>query len=294
MALYWGFRVAAFLARAAPLRAAYAAGRLGGLCAWALWRGGRRRCVRNMLRVAGGDEARARRLARRSFAAYGLYLADFLRFGALSREELRRRVVFDRWAQLEEARAGAGVLFVTMHFGNWDMGAAALADRGHRISVIADTFADPRLNELVLESRRRLGMQILPAERLGPRLLRILRGNGIVAALIDVPPPGAGVEVEFFGGTVAVHDGVARLALRSGASVVTGAVRRLGPWSDRVTGEFWRIRYEPTGDRERDVRALTQAIVGSFEGIVRAHPEQWYIFRPLWRDDIAAEAAGRA
>ena len=63
MAIYLAFRIAAWVARAAPLRASYAAGRLGGLCVYYLWRGGRRRCIANMRRVAGGDESAARRLA---------------------------------------------------------------------------------------------------------------------------------------------------------------------------------------------------------------------------------------
>ena len=62
-------------------------------------------------------------------------------------------------------------------------------------------------------------------------------------------------------------------------------------WSGRATGEMERVRYEPTGDPERDVRALTQAIFDALEGMVRRRPEQWYIFRSLWIDDAEAEAA---
>ncbi len=292
MALYWGFRIAAFLARLAPLWAAYALGWVGGRAAYYLWPGGRRRCVRNMLRVAGGDEALARKLARRSFSYYGIYLVDFMRFTSASREELRRRVIFDEWELLDEARDGNGVFFVTMHFGNWDLGAAALADRGYPTSVIADTFADERLNELVLASRRHLGMQILPAERLSLQLLRALRDNEMVAALIDIPQSESGVEVEFFGGTIGVPDGVARIALRTHASVVAATMRRTGPWSDKVRGHLELVQYEPTGDQGRDVQALTQAIFTALEAMVAPCPEQWYIFRPLWIADAAADGAG--
>ena len=292
MALYWGFRIAALLARLAPLRVSYAVGRLGGIAAYYLWRGGRRRCVRNMLHVTGGDEALARKLARRSFSYYGLYLIDFLRLTSASLEELRRRVIFDDWESLERARDGNGVLFVTVHFGNWDLGAAALAGRGYPTSVIADSFSEPRLNELVLASRRHLGMQILPADRLSRQLLRALRDNEVVAALIDIPQGDSGVQVEFFGDTIGVPDGVARLALRSEASVVAATIPRLGAWTDRVTADLQRVDYEPTGDQERDVHALTQAIFNALEQMVRSRPEQWYIFRPLWLTDVAAEAAG--
>ena len=295
MSAYWGFRIASLLARLAPRRAAYACGYAAGVLAYWGWAGGRRRCAANMLRVAGGDARAARRLARRSFGLYGVYLADFLRFGGLSRAELRDRVVFDGWDQLDEALDGNGAVFVTIHFGVWDLGAAAVTDRGYRVSVIADRFADPRLDELVLGARRRLGMRILPADRLGPQLLRALRRNEVVGVLIDVPQRDHAVEVEFFGGTISVPDGPARVALRAGASVVAATAPRLGPWSGRATGEMERVRYEPTGDAERDVRALTQAIFDALEGMVRRRPEQWYIFRSLWIDDAGdGDGAGAA
>ncbi len=290
MAIYLAFRIAAWVARAVPLRLSYAAGRLGGLCFYYLWFGGRRRCIANMRRVAGGDEALARRLARRSFAYYGLYLVDFLRLTGVTGPEVRRRIIFDQWDRLDDALAGNGVLFVTIHFGNWDLGAAALTERGYPLSVVADRFAEPRLEELVFSSRRRIGMRILPAGRLTMQLVRALRDNEIIAVLADVPQPEGGVEVEFFGGTIVVAGGAARLALRTGANVVAATAPRLGPWSDQFAGEFERIEYEPTGDREHDVRSLTQAMFRAFEEMVRARPDQWYIFRPLWRDDAAAEA----
>ena len=291
MAAYWGFRIASLLARLVPLRVGYACGYAAGILAYYGWRGGRRRCVRNMLRVVDGDEAAARRSARSSFGHYGIYLIDFLRFGTLPRAEMRDRLVFDNWEGLDGALTGNGLVFVTIHFGVWDLGAVALSEHGYRISVIADTFADPRLNELVIGSRERLGMQVLPSERLGPRLLRSLRRNEIVAALIDVPQPGRGVEVEFFGGTIAVPDGIARVALRMQASVVAATLPRLATWSDQATAELARVEYAPTGDLERDVHGLTQAIFVALEPMVRRRPEQWYIFRSLWLDDTRAEEA---
>jgi lauroyl/myristoyl acyltransferase len=45
------------------------------------------------------------------------------------------------------------------------------------------------------------------------------------------------------------------------------------------------VPFTPTGEQERDVRALTQATMHALEGMVREHPEQWYIFRNLWVAD---------
>jgi KDO2-lipid IV(A) lauroyltransferase len=288
MLLYLAFHAATTLVRLLPVRVSYACARAAGTLAYLAWPGGRRRCVDNMRHVTGGDERLARRYARRSFANYAVYMIDFFRMPSASPREIEERVQFDDWELLEEERSGNGVVFVTMHVGNWDLGAAILALRGFPVVVIADRFANRRLNALVLGSRERLGVTIIPADRMGPGILRALRRNDLVAVLADIPQRERGIEVQFFGGTIAVSDGPARIALRAGASVVAAMARRLDPWSDRVAGDISPVAFEPTGETEHDVHALTQALFAHLEPLVRRSPDQWYIFRHLWVADAAA------
>jgi len=280
--LMWALMVAAgWLARLLPLRASYALARGGATLGFFAWGGGRRRCIENMLMVTG-DRGLARRYARQSFGNYGVFLVDFLRAMRITPADVRRRVVFDRWEELEAQRRGKGIVFVTMHFGNWDLGAAAVAQRGFPITVVADEFADARIDQMVRESREALGMTVLPAGRMGPGILRALRRNDVIAALADVPaPPGRGVDVEFFGERIMVPDGIARIALRSEASVVVGMLPRQSAWSDVVEGWMAPVTFEPSGDTDADVRALTQAIFHELEPMVSRAPSQWYIFRSL-------------
>jgi KDO2-lipid IV(A) lauroyltransferase len=290
-----GVRLVTWLARVVPLRASYGVARMLGLAAYCVWVGGRRRSEANMLRVAGGDRGLARRYARRSFSYYGTYLIDFLRFGSITPREVRERVLFEDWPRIERERTGNGILFVTMHFGNWDLAGAAIANHGLPLTVIADTFGHEAINRLVVESRRRLGMTIVPAERMGAEVLRALRRNDVVAALADIPRAngGAGVSVEFFGEVVAIPDGPARIALRSGAPIMVGGAWRRGPLAADYWGDVERVEFEASGDRERDVVGLTQAMMYALERLILRAPEQWYIFRRLWVGDSASADGAR-
>ena len=291
MALYWTLRLTIWVLGRVPLRVSYAIARAGGIATFYLWPGGRRRCIRNMLHVTGGDPARSRALARRSFAYYVVYLVDFLRFGTMSPGDVLKRVDFDEWSRIDEERAGNGIIMVTMHFGNWDFAGAAIAEHGVPISVVADTFAHRGTNDLIIGAREGLGMHIVPADRMATGILRALRSDDVVALLIDIPQGQSGVEVESFDGTVSVPDGPARLALRTGAVLMTGGVVRLGPTSPRFEGMAKRVPFAASGDQERDVRDLTQATMRQLEEMVRRNPDQWYIFRSLWLDDRAEEVA---
>ena len=293
MVAYAAVRLLAWAARRLPLRLSYAVTRAGGVLAYYAWLGGRRRCVANMLHVTGGDEAKARRLARSSLANYGAYLVDFVRLIGADADEVHRRVIFDGWDRLEAERAGNGIVFVTVHLGLWDAGAVALAAHGFPVTTIADRFANRRLDGLILGSRERLGLTIVPADRVGPRVLRALKRNQITALLVDIPSPETGAQAELFGARVAVMDAFARLALRAGAPVVAATLPRQGRWSDRARARVERVAFEPSGDLERDVRELTQATFRTLEAHIRDDPAEWYIFRRLWLEP-AAEPAGSA
>ena len=282
MVMWVLLRVGMAAARVLPLRVSYALARAGGTVGFWVWRGGRRRCIENMEMVTGGDAKLARRYARRSFGNYGLFLVDFLRELTSSLEATRGRVVFDGWSALEELRTGNGLVLVTMHFGNWDMGAAGLALHGFHPAVVADEFENPRIDGVVRGYRERLGMTVIPAGRVGPGVLRALQRNEVVATLADVPAvDGTGVKVEFFGEQIVVPDGAARIALRAGASVVVAMAARRSSWSDEVEAWVAPVAFEASGDAASDARDLTQAIFRELEPMVRRAPTQWYIFRTL-------------
>jgi KDO2-lipid IV(A) lauroyltransferase len=96
------------------------------------------------------------------------------------------------------------------------------------------------------------------------------------------------VEVQFFGQPTMVPAGAAALALKAGAVVVP-----MGVWRnpDNTYSGVIKPPIVPaaTGAWEHDVQALMQRIVHSLEAIIRLHPDQWYMFRPMWSDTPAQQ-----
>ncbi len=280
------WQVVTAIARRLPPRAAYAIAVATGWAAYYCWPRGRRATISNFRRVLGSaSPSEVRRVARASLVNYCRYLTDFIRFASLSPQALIEAAKdSENYRELDAAlERGKGVIFVCMHMGNWDIGAAAAAARGYPITVVAETFADGRLDEMVVNSRRRLGMQVVKMEKAGPSLLRALKKNGLLALLIDRPTPGDGVRVKFFGEDVEVPAGPARLALRSGATVVPAAFPRVDPNRiDVATLADFAIDFKATGEEGRDIQSLTQAIMSAHERYVRAYPNQWYMFRYMW------------
>jgi KDO2-lipid IV(A) lauroyltransferase len=182
--------------------------------------------------------------------------------------------------------AGRGVIAIGFHIGNIDLGAAVLAQVGYPVNVVVDTFQPPRLDELIQREREAKGLKLIPLELAPRRALRVLRQKEILALLIDKPTPEEGVVVRFFGGRIAIPAGAAFLALRTGAPIVPCCVFR-------EPGGRYLAEVAPavdpcavaTGDRDRDVTALTQQLVDVLETWVRRHPDQWYPFRTMFLEE---------
>lgn len=291
MILYLLVRCLSFLLQRIPLAISYPSASLAADLAFLLWRRGRANMIDNMARVlgAGASRLRTRTLARRALRNYAKYLVDFLRISNLTPQEITERVTFNQWAPFDEALAGGkGAIFVGLHMGNWDLGTGLLCLKGYAMNVVVDTFSNQRLNDFVQGQRSRLGMKTIPRESAARRVLQVLRRNEALGILMDRPSPAeAGVPVWFFGHQAFVPGGAATLALRTGARIVPTAMVRLA--NNRFLGLVDRcIALQPTGDDAEDVRALTQQVMESLEHWVRQYPDQWFMFRRMWPERVAA------
>jgi len=291
---YWLFRLAILLTRPLPLRTGYwFAERVALICYWVIFPRHRKALNANLAHVLQSDDARfVDSVARRSFRNFGKYVIDFVHFPAITREEVKRRLQFEQWDELNAAvNSGRGIIIATIHFGNWDLGAAALAAYGYPVNAIAETFPYGPMNDLVQGSRSKLGMKVIGHDRLGPTVFKALRRGEMLAMLVDVASDEVGIRVDFFGAPALVSSAAARIALRTNAWVVPAVVLR-GPEDDTVIRPIIDISlrdYTPTGEVTHDTHELTRLIMASMERTISRHPDQWFIFRRMW--NRAAEAS---
>lgn len=297
--VYWLFRLAILLTRPLPLRLGYWFGeRVALVCYWVIFPRHRKALNANLAHVLQSNDARfVDSVARNSFRNFGKYVIDFIHYPSMTRDEVRRRLRFEQWDELEEIRkSGRGIIITTLHFGSWDLGAAALAAHDYPINAIAERFAYSPMNDLVQGSRARLGMNVIGHDRLGPTVFKALRRGEMLAMLVDIATKDAGgIDVEFFGAPALVSSAPARIALRTNAWVLPAVVLR-GPDDDTIIRPIIdpSLRdFTPTGDEARDVHDLTRLIMRSMEKTIRAYPEQWFIFRRMWSRQALAVPEAR-
>jgi KDO2-lipid IV(A) lauroyltransferase len=246
----------------------------------------RRGVVERQVEVALGltDRTEIERIARAAYANLGRTSVETAILPARSRQQiidLFEDVV--GWNIVEERLArGKGLIIVTGHLGNWELGGAYVAARGIPLDAVARHMANPLFDRYLTSTRERIGMSIIHDEDAVKRVPRALRSGRAVAFLIDQGAVGlASTWVPFFGRLAKTPRGPAVFALRLGAPVVFGAVARRP--SGRYVLTFEAIDLVETGHREDDVDRIVAQYTMALERQIRRTPEQYFWHHRRWK-----------
>jgi KDO2-lipid IV(A) lauroyltransferase len=288
---YWLVRSLIAFVRVAPDALVRALGTGLGLAFYTVDRAHRRIADRN-LETAFPTRPAAERtaIARAAFKHFGRLLVELLKFSTLSAEQMLARVDVDGEERSRAAYAqGKGVLFVTGHFGFWELQALVHALRVEPIAVLARALDNPRLNELLEQIRARTGNSVIYRRGTIRRVMRTLQAGRGVAILIDQHIMSRdAIYVDFFSRPAATTSAVAALALRTGAPVVP-------VFALPQPGGRYRLIYEhpvepPAADAPDAVREFTQRCTDVLEMYVRRSPELWLWMHRRWRDEAPESA----
>ncbi len=225
------------------------------------------------------------RILRGEFSSLGRQLAEVCQFPRYTRENVEEVVVYDGLENFEQAYARRkGVLFLTAHFGGWEISAFAHSLHGHWLHVVMRPMDNPYLDRLIEHYRTMHGNKTVAKDDFVRGLLAAMKAGETVGILMDtnMTPP-QGVFVNFFGIPACTASGLARIALRTDAAVVPGFTI----WDEKL-GKY-RLRFDPavelvrTGDLEADIVANTQKFTSVIEEYVRKYPEQWLWVHRRWK-----------
>jgi KDO2-lipid IV(A) lauroyltransferase len=246
----------------------------------------RRQVVERQIAAAFPDLAPAdvRELARASYEHLGRTTIETALLPRLSREELLGLFESEGdWGVLQRAvDAGKGVVIVTGHLGNWELGGAYVAARGIGLDGIARRMNNPLFDAYLTRTRSRIGITVVHDAEAVRRTPRSLRDGRAVAFVSDQGVLGlASTFVPFFGRPAKTPRGPAVFALRLRVPVIfAAAIRRPSGRYELILEE---IPVEETGDRERDVDAVVARYTRALEGRVREHPAQYFWHHRRWR-----------
>ena len=184
---------------------------------------------------------------------------------------------WDKVELVEKAYAkGKGVILLTPHLGCFEIVAQAWAQQfSTQLGPMTALYRPARkvwMQALVANSRNRKGLQTVPTNLTGVRLMiKALRKGEAVGLLPDqVPPDGMGLWAPFFGKSAYTMTLAARLAAQTGATVLVG-------WGERLPlGRGYRINfYELDQGLADNLDDAVQRMNREMETLIRGCPTQY-------------------
>ena len=245
----------------------------------------RRRVVERQIAAAfpGMTDSGVRRIARKAYEHLGRASIEAAILPRLGRDAVLDLFEGSNFKVVEDAlELRRGLIFVTGHLGNWELGGAYIAARGVPIDAVARRMSNPLFDRYLTETRSRIGMNVVYDADAVRQTPRALRENRAVAFLADQGVLGlASTFVPFFGRPAKTPRGPAVFALRLRVPIVFGAAVRQPSGKYRLV--FEPVEVEHTGDRDKDIDRIVANYTATLERWVRRYPEQYFWHHRRWR-----------
>lgn len=218
------------------------------------------------------------------FRNFGRMLADFSHFPRWNRGNIERLIIYDGFENFAQAQSqGKGVLFLTAHFGNWELGSFAHGVYGYPCSFVVRELDNRLIDDFINRYRCLSGGKAIEKGDFARQVLRAFQQGEAVGILIDQNMlTGEGVFVDFFGQPACTTTGPARMARKTGVPIVLGLVI----WDAKM--KKYRLRFDPVEwirreDPEEEILVNTANFTRLIEEYVRRYPEQWLWVHRRWK-----------
>ena len=180
-------------------------------------------------------------------------------------------------------REKRGAVYLTGHFGNWEVIGYTMATVGFPVYAVARALDNPYIHDHILGVRERTGMTILDKRGAAERADDIIDECGAVSFIADQDAGRKGCFVDFFGRKASTYKSIAILAIRHEVPIIVGYGRRKGNAFDFEIGIQRIIDPSEWADKDDEVTWVTQQYTTALEEVIRTAPEQYLWVHRRWK-----------
>lgn len=220
-----------------------------------------------------------------SYRNLGITMTEFAALPYLSREQTEKQVQFDDNGLIADVLAeGKGAVFLSGHFGNWELMVYALGllyDTS--VQIIVKSQSNAYADRLMKANRELGGNKCIPMKNAARAIVAGIRKGGAVAMLVDqaVFRQKDALYPVFFGRPASTYPTPAYLALKFNIPLIAGFSVRQPDGSYKI--EVSRVKTDDAEIERGGVELVTQRHVSLLEEYVRKYPEQWTWMHKRWK-----------
>lgn len=276
-----------------PYKLVMGAGWVLGQLYYLLIKKQRERAVAQVMPALGLTEQEARRLIRASFVNLARNVLEILYMPKLNEQNFHKYIEIDHLERMTDALAeGNGVVVLTGHIGTWEWLSAAFTMNGLPVTAIAKNQPNMQYTNALNDLRKTINVEIF--SRGTSELLaaaKALKKGKILGFLADQDAGPKGAFLPFLGKMASTPMGPAVFACKFNAPVLPAFILRQPNGRHKVViGEV--MRYEDTGDTDKDLFNFTAKMTAIMEKVIRENPTQWLWFQKRWNTSLEQQKTG--
>jgi len=221
------------------------------------------------------------KIAKSFYKKFVFYMADIIDTLEISKEELQNKVkVIGEQYLLKTKNSNKPVVFVTAHFGNWEVVPKIIGGiYDIPMVVLMREFDNPKIGEFFKKSRNSFNISTLNKKSSARDIIRAFRQGKALGILIDQHSNAdTAVEVEFFNKKVKFNRAVSTLAKKFNAVIVP-------MFSYTKDSQYYLELLEPKEFSKDDtIESFTQWQANIIEDMIKKHPDEYYWFHKRFKN----------
>ncbi len=211
-------------------------------------------------------------------------------FGIMKREhmdidEVIKSISFENAGIVEKyQREGKKFMFVSGHYGNWELLAPAIAQRFSQTFVVVGRKLDSDVMDKVLKkSRQKFNVELVYKNGAVKGCINAVKKGKIVGILTDqATQKSQSIDVTFFGHKT-THTPIASILSRKFEMDMIPIYISTDDFRHYKIKVYEPIAYKKTEKQEEDLAILTQKQAEIMESVIRENPKQWFWMHRRWK-----------
>lgn len=178
---------------------------------------------------------------------------------------------------------GKGFIFLTGHFGSWEMSAFSLAIHLQMsCHVLAQPQRNPYITKWLNDAREKFGNKVIWVGVSVRHMIEALNKGGTVCIAGDQRGPVESERINYFGVPTSYHLGTPAIILRTNSKVVVGFAIRQKDFNYKMNLTGLDLTNLPSNPQEQIVE-VERRYIQLLEESVRRYPDQYFWMHKIWK-----------
>ncbi len=178
---------------------------------------------------------------------------------------------------------GKGLIFLTGHFGSWEM--AAFSSAIH-LQISGYALAQPQRNHYITkwlnDAREKFGNKVIWVGSSVRQIIEILKKGGMVFIAGDQRGPVDSERINFMGIPTSYHMGTPAIILRTRSKVVVGFAVRQNDFNYKMRLIELDLTNLPS-DESKQIAEVERRYINILDEFVRKYPDQYFWMHKIWK-----------